>query len=123
MQAVILCGGYGTRLKKIYKTIPKALIKINGQKNLQNIISNLKKDGINDFLFLTNYQSEKIEKYLNEVKLKDYKILKDKKFYGTGGALIGAYKNLNDDFVVIFSDLYMKINFKKFYINSRKKKM
>ena len=122
MQAVIICGGYGTRLKKIYKTIPKALIKINGQKNLQNIISNLKKDGINDFLFLTNYQSEKIEKYLNEVKLKDYKILKDKKFYGTGGALIGAYKNLNDDFVVIFSDLYMKINFKKFYINSRKKK-
>ena len=122
MQAVIICGGYGTRLKKIYKTIPKALIKINGQKNLQNIISNLKKDGINNFLFLTNYQSEKIEKYLNEVKLKDYKILKDKKFYGTGGALIGAYKNLNDDFIVIFSDLYMKINFKKFYINSRKKK-
>ena len=48
------------------------------------------------------------------LNLKNFKILKDKKFYGTGGALIGAYKNLNDDFIVIFSDLYMKINLKNF---------
>ena len=99
------------------------MIKINGQKNLQNIISGLKKNGINNFIFLTNYQSEKIEKYLNEIKLKDYKILKDNKLSGTGGALIGAYKNLNEDFIVIFSDLFMKINFKKFYKYSRKKKV
>lgn len=122
MQAVIICGGYGTRLKKIYKTTPKALVKINGKKNLEHIVSDLKKNGINNFIFLTNYQSKKIEKYLNEIKLKNFKVLKDNKLSGTGGALLGAFKNLNEDFIVIFSDLFMKINFKKFYKYSRKKK-
>ena len=82
----------------------------------------LKKNGINNFIFLTNYQSKKIEKYLNEIKLKNFKVLKDNKLSGTGGALLGALKYLNEDFIVIFSDLFMKINFKKFYKYSRKKK-
>ena len=122
MQAVIICGGYGTRLKKIYKKTPKALVRINGKKNLSFIISDLKKDGIKNFIFLTNYQSGKIEKFLQKINLKNFKILKDNKLSGTGGALLGALKNLNDDFIVIFSDLFMKINFKKFYKYSQKKK-
>ncbi len=120
MQAVIICGGYGTRLKTVYKSTPKALIKINGQANLQYIISDLKNDGINKFLFLTNYQSRKIEKFLEKIELKNYKVVRDKKLNGTGGAIIGALNNLNEDFIVIFSDLFMKINFKKFYKISRK---
>ena len=122
MQAVIICGGYGNRLKKIYKTTPKALIRINGRKNLSFIISDLKKDGIKNFIFLTNYQSGKIEKFLQKINLKNFKVLKDNKLSGTGGALLGALKYLNDDFIVIFSDLFMKINFRKFYKYSQKKK-
>ena len=59
---------------------------------------------------------------MNEIKLKNFKVLKDNKLSGTGGALLGALKYLNEDFIVIFSDLFMKINFKKFYKYSRKKK-
>ncbi len=120
MQAIIICGGYGTRLKKIYKKTPKALVKINGQKNLKYIISDLKRDGVKNFLFLTNHQSEKIERFLQKTNLKNYKILRDNNLNGTGGALLAAFKYLKDDFIVIFSDLFMKINFKKFYKHSRK---
>ena len=78
-------------IKKIYKTTPKALVKINGKKNLEHIVSGLK-NGINNFMFLTNYQSKKIEKYLDDIKLKNFKVLKDNKLSGTGGALLGAFK-------------------------------
>ena len=122
MQAVIICGGIGTRLKKVYKKTPKALIKINSIPNLQHIIKDLKKNNINKFLFLTSFQSNKIESYVKKIKLKNYCIVKDINLKGTGGALIGAYKKLDKEFLVIFSDLFMKINFKKFVIFSRKKK-
>ena len=52
MQVVIICGGKGTRLKKIYKSTPKALIKFNNKPNLGYQINKLKKNNINDFLFL-----------------------------------------------------------------------
>ena len=92
MQAVIICGGYGKRLKKIYKKTPKALIKFKKRPNLYYIIEDLKKNGVKKFLFLTNFQSEKIEKYLKKIKLKNFKILIDKNLNGTGGALIAAKK-------------------------------
>ena len=38
MQAVILCGGLGTRLKKLYKNTPKALIKFNNIPNINLVI-------------------------------------------------------------------------------------
>ncbi len=43
MQAVIICGGKGNRLKKIYRFTPKALIKFNRMSNLQHQIYQLKK--------------------------------------------------------------------------------
>ena len=101
MQAIIICGGYGTRLKKIYKKTPKALVKINGQKNLKYIISDLKRDGVKNFLFLTNHQSEKIERFLQKTNLKNYKILRDNNLNGTGGALLAAFKYLKDDQTVL----------------------
>ena len=67
MQAVILCGGLGTRLKKIYKNTPKALIKFNKVPNLNKIIDDLFKQGFSKVLLLTSFKHELI---LNAVKKK-----------------------------------------------------
>ena len=99
MQVVIICGGKGTRLKKIYKSTPKALIKFNNKPNLGYQINKLKKNNINDFLFLTKYQDEKIISYVKKTKIKNYKILSDKHFFGTAGSLIGAKKFLKKEFI------------------------
>ena len=54
MQAVIICGGKGLRLKSITKNKPKALAKFNKIENLARQINMLKKNGVNNFLFLVN---------------------------------------------------------------------
>jgi D-glycero-D-manno-heptose 1,7-bisphosphate phosphatase len=53
LQAVILAGGKGTRLGKLGKKVPKAMVDIHGKPFLELIIEQLKKKGIKKFLVLT----------------------------------------------------------------------
>ena len=62
MQAVILCGGKGKRLKSKYKSTPKVLIKFKNKSNLEILINNLYAQGINEILLLTNYLDHKIKR-------------------------------------------------------------
>ena len=52
---VILAGGYGSRLGKITKKIPKPLLKINKKPFLFYLIKNLYRQGIKKFFVLTYY--------------------------------------------------------------------
>ena len=64
MQAVIICGGKGLRLKSFIGNKAKALIKFNDSENLKNQILILKNNGIKDFLFLTNHYEDQIKYFL-----------------------------------------------------------
>ena len=94
MQVVIICGGKGRRLKKIYTSTPKALIKFKQKPNIQYQIYQLKKNGINDFLFLTNHLDKKITNFLKKINIKNCKVLSDKYSFGTAGSLIGSKNTL-----------------------------
>jgi|TARA_B100000315_G_scaffold158580_1_gene147219 histidinol-phosphate phosphatase family protein len=122
MQVVIICGGKGSRLKKNYKSTPKSLIKFEQKPNLKHQIDQLKKSYINDFLFLTNYQNKKITNFLKKINIKNYKILTDKYLFGTAGALINAKNYLKKEFIVLYSDIFIKFDFKNFIKFARKKK-
>ena len=66
MQAVIICGGKGLRLKSITKNKPKALAKFNKIENLARQINMLKKNGVNNFLFLVNNFEKEISSFLKK---------------------------------------------------------
>ena len=66
MKAVILAAGKGTRLGKITKNFPKAMIKIKGKPILQIIIENLKKYKIREIILVVNYNKEKIIDYFGD---------------------------------------------------------
>ena len=57
-QAVILCGGLGTRLGAITKKTPKPLIKIGNKSFLDYLIDRLVQNKINKILLLCSYKSE-----------------------------------------------------------------
>ena len=121
MQVVIICGGKGRRLKKIYKSTPKALIKFKQKPNLQYQIYQLKKNGINDFLFLTNHLDKKITNFLKKINIKNCKVLSDKYSFGTAGSLIGSKKYLKKKFIVLYSDIFIEFDFKNFIKFSQRK--
>jgi len=122
MQAVIICGGKGSRLKSTIGNAPKALVKFNKKENLKRQIEILKKNGIKNFVFLVNNFEYEISHFL-KINFKDKLIIhKDKDFYGTGGCLYGAKKYLQKKFLIIYSDIYFNFNFNNFIKSSIKKK-
>ena len=108
-QAVILAGGFGTRLSHVVSDVPKPMAPIKNKPFLEYIIKQLQKQGFDNFVFLTGYKSEYIEEYFKN--LPNSKFIKEKVALGTGGAILNAYKYLNNEFFVINGDTFFDIDF------------
>ena len=122
MQAVIICGSKGTRLKSTIGNTPKALVKFNKKENLRRQIEILKKNGVKNFVFLVNNFEHEISSYLKKNFKDKFIIHKDKDYFGTGGCLYSARNFLKKKFLIIYSDIYFDFNFKRFVNKSIKKK-
>jgi D,D-heptose 1,7-bisphosphate phosphatase len=106
LQAVILCGGLGTRLKDVIKDIPKPMAPIADKPFLDYIVTHLKDNGFNKFLFLTGYKSDIIESHFPE-----YDFSVENKPLGTAGAILNAFDKLEENFVLINGDTFFDIDY------------
>lgn len=86
MEAIILAGGLGTRLRERVPETPKCLANVGGRPFLYFIINNLQKQNIKKFIFSLGYKSELILEYLNNnFKHLDYTCVVEEFPLGTGG--------------------------------------
>ena len=108
-QAVILAGGFGTRLSHVVSDVPKPMAPINNIPFLDFIIKQLQSHGFDNFVFLTGYKAEIIEDYFKN--LPDAVFIKEETALGTGGAILNAFNSLNDEFFVINGDTFFDIDF------------
>jgi len=123
-QAVILCGGKGTRLGKLTKNKPKPMILISGKPFLEHLFVQLKKNGIKNILLLIGYKNEIIKKYFKNGKKLGlnivYSYLPEKA--DTAERLYNAKKLLNKSFLLLYSDNYTSLNINKLANNFFKSK-
>ena len=63
MKAVILAGGFGTRLAEETDTLPKPMVKIGGRPVLWHIMKTYSAHGINDFIICCGYKGYVIKEY------------------------------------------------------------
>ncbi len=114
-EAIILAGGYGTRLQYAVRDLPKCLAPVNGRPFLFYVINFLRSQGIEKFIFLLGYKHELIEQYLNSrFSTLNFQCLVEKEPLGTGGALLAAcYKSSEQDVLVVNGDSLFKINLEK----------
>lgn len=118
MQAIILAGGLGSRLKPITDYVPKPLIPINNTPLIEYQIKQLKKFKVNQFVICTGYKTDQIQNYLEHKKNFDSKILYsiEKTPLGTGGAIKKAAKLIKDkSFLVLNGDIISTIDVQKLY--------
>lgn len=117
MQAVIMAGGKGTRLSSVLKDIPKPMVDFAGKPLLERQINNLKENGITDIILVTGHLGEVIQNYFgNGVKFGvNIEYFTEIEPLGTAGALYYLREKLTDDFILVFGDLYININFVRFY--------
>ena len=124
-QAVILCGGLGTRLGKITKITPKPLIKIGKEPFLNSLIERLAKYKLDKILLLCSYKSKKFfKKYHNKKINKFTKVIciDEKRLLGTGGALVNAKNKLANYFYLLNGDTYFDGDLLQLNENFNKKK-
>lgn len=102
MEAVVLAGGFGTRLKSCIDNIPKPLAPINGKPFLYYLLDYLYANGIHRVVISTGYLAEKIEEAIGssyrgmtvEYSVEDTPL-------GTGGGIKKALRKCTDEYVVV----------------------
>ena len=105
-QCVILVGGKGSRLGEITKNFPKPMINIKDKPFLLYLIEKIRIFGFKEIILLAGHSAEIVDSYFKNNSLSDIsiKIIKEKKPLGTGGALVNAYKHLDDNFFLMNGD-------------------
>jgi glucose-1-phosphate cytidylyltransferase len=63
MKAVILAGGFGTRISEATVSIPKPMVEIGGKPILWHIMNIYASQGINEFLIAVGYKAEVVKEY------------------------------------------------------------
>jgi NDP-sugar pyrophosphorylase family protein len=113
MQAVILAGGLGTRLWPLTKIVPKPMVPVAGVPYLEHQLRILKEQGIHDIVLLTGYLGEQIEDYFRDGERLALSIRysREQNPLGTGGALRHARHLLAQDFLIIYGDSYLPIDY------------
>ena len=116
MQAIILAGGKGTRLKPYTITLPKSLVPVKDIPILEIIIKQLKKSSFSDITLAVGHLAELIEAYFrNGEKFGiDINYSIENKPLGTAGPL-KLIRNLDENFLVMNSDDLTNIDYKDFF--------
>lgn len=125
LEAIVLAGGLGTRLRGVVSDLPKPMAPIGGKPFLEYIIHYLKKNGIKRIVLSVGYKWERIRAYFADyfdgIEIV-YSI--EGEPLGTGGAIIKAMDHVNDRKVYIingdtFFDVPLNVLWQEFQLNSK----
>lgn len=106
-KAVIMAGGFGTRLRPLTMNIPKPMVPIVNIPMMEHIVNLLKKHGIKKIVSLLYFQPEKITSYFEDGSRFgiDMDYVQAAADYGTAGSVKNAYEHLNERFIIISGDV------------------
>ncbi|MBO4904577.1 MAG: HAD-IIIA family hydrolase [Lachnospiraceae bacterium] len=114
VQVVVLMGGLGTRLKEYTKECPKSLVEVCGKPFFDYQLDLLTAWGFKKFVFLIGYKADMIEEYYGDGSSRGISIkysYDGEKLLGTGGAVRAALDLLEDDFLLLYGDSFMDIDY------------
>ena len=116
-EAVILAGGFGTRLSHVVSDVPKPMAPVYGRPFLCYLLDRLADAGIQRVVLATGYMHEVIETYFGsgDQGLEIIYSNEDQPLF-TGGAIRQAAEKIqSEDFVVLNGDTLFDIDFQQLY--------
>ncbi len=98
MQAVVLIGGKGTRLRPITHTVPKALVPLRNTPYIQYLVDSLRAAGVEEAIFSMGYLPDPIKQYLGGQDLNGFslKYVVEARPLGTGGGIKNVEEHLEE---------------------------
>lgn len=118
IDAVIMAGGKGERLRPLTDKTPKPLLPMNGKPIIDYVVEHIISYGIKDISITVNYLKEQIEEHFAE-PVGDIKVttVSEPRFLGTIGSIQYVQNLKNDTVVLMNSDAITDINLEDFYIH------
>ncbi len=115
MKAVIMAGGFGTRIQPLTNSIPKPMLPIMNRPMMEHILKRVKSAGITDIVVLLYFKPEVITEYFKDGS--DFGVnityVRPDDDYGTAGAVKKAEKYLDETFLIVSGDLVTDFDFKE----------
>jgi dTDP-glucose pyrophosphorylase len=116
IDAVIMAGGKGERLRPLTDTVPKPLLKVGGKEIISYNFDRLLQFGITNQTVTVNYLGHKIDDFCKSYNSEiNFNIIKEDKFLGTAGSLSLIEDFSNDVILLMNSDLLTDIDYEDFY--------
>ncbi len=112
MQALILAGGEGTRLRPLTSTIPKPVVPLAGRPFIAYMLDWLRAHGVQEAILAAGFMADEVKAVLGDgsgLGIRLEYVLEPKPL-GTGGALKYAQDLLHDRFLMLNGDVLTDID-------------
>jgi len=124
MKAIVMAGGFGTRIQPLTHSVPKPMLNILNRPMMQHIIERLRDAGIVDIVILLYFKPEIVTNYFGDGSAFGVRInyvLPDDD-YGTAGAVKKAEEFLQgEEFMIVSGDLVTDFDFNEIIAFHKKK--
>ncbi len=118
MKAVVMAGGFGTRIQPLTHSVPKPMLPIMNRPMMEHTIVSLRDLGIKEFIILLYFKPEVIKDYFKDGSAWGINItyVVPDDDYGTAGAVKKAQEYIgNENFIIISGDLVTDFDFQKIF--------
>lgn len=105
MQALILAGGEGTRLRPLTDTVPKSVMPLAGRPFLSYMIDWLGRHGVDEVVLACGFGADKVREVLGEGATPRLRYVEEPEPRGTAGAIRFAADQLEDRFLALNGDV------------------
>jgi D-glycero-alpha-D-manno-heptose 1-phosphate guanylyltransferase len=112
--AIVLCGGFGTRLQSVVSDVPKPMALVGGRPFLHYVFCYLKREGVREAILAVGYKREVIEKYFgHEYMGIAIRYSVEQEPLGTGGGIKQAYYMTHGEVFVLNGDTFFDVSLKE----------
>nr|MBP7472254.1 nucleotidyltransferase family protein [Prevotella sp.] len=120
IDAVMMAGGKGIRLRPLTEHTPKPLLEVGGKSIIDHNVDRLIEHGVNHINVTVNYLADQLVEHFaqprNGIQVKTFR---EQNFYGTIGGIKIVDNFFNDTILVMNSDLFTNIDYEDFYLHFR----
>ena len=118
IDAVLMAGGKGERLRPLTETTPKPLLKVGDKAIIDHNVDRFISYGIKNISVTVNYLREQFEEHYKEPRNGiQVHCVREPRFLGTMGSIKFVEKFYNDTILVMNSDIFTDIDYEDFYLH------
>jgi len=123
-EAIILAGGFGTRLQSVVSDVPKCMALIQNKPFLHYVVEELQVQGIEKFIFALGYMHTIVGDYIaKNLSTINYQLSIENEPLGTGGAIhVACSKTKEENVLIVNGDTLFRVdidNLAHFHIHQK----